>query len=77
MCAYVHMCAVYVCCVCVQVRREEVELLEVQSQPLRNYLMQHVLPTLSTGLIECVRARPEDPIDFLAEFLFRHNPQVN
>lgn len=59
------------------VRREEIELLEVESQPLRNYLMQHVMPTLSQGLMECVRARPDDPIDFLAEFLFHHNTQIH
>lgn len=59
-----------------QVRTEEIALLEVQSQPLRNYLMQHVMPTLSQGLIECVRARPDDPIDFIAEYLFHHNNQI-
>ena len=47
------------------VQREEKELLETQSIPLRNYLMKHVMPTLTQGLKECVSVRPEDPIDFL------------
>jgi len=40
-------------------------LLEAQSTPLRNYLMQNVMPTMTLGLIECCRVRPDDPIDFL------------
>lgn len=60
-----------------EVKREEFELLEAQSIPLRNYLMKHVMPTLTQGLIECCKTRPEDAIDYLAEFLFQHNPQVD
>jgi adenylate kinase len=60
-----------------EVRREEQELLEAQSIPLRNYLMKHVMPTLTLGLRDCVAVRPDDPIDFLAEYLFRNNPQVD
>jgi len=48
-----------------QLRKEELEYLETQSEPLRNYLMTHVMPTLTKGLIECCNIRPEDPIDYL------------
>lgn len=48
-----------------EVRREEQELLEAQSVPLRNYLMKHIMPTLTSGLRDCVTIRPDDPIDFL------------
>ncbi|ELU08844.1 hypothetical protein CAPTEDRAFT_225393 [Capitella teleta] len=58
------------------VRREEYELLETQSIPLRNYLMKHVMPTLTQGLIDACKVRPDDPIDFLAEYLFQQNPQT-
>ncbi|KAJ3152034.1 Adenylate kinase 7 [Geranomyces variabilis] len=57
-----------------EVRKQEQEVLEAQSVPLRNYLMKFVMPTLTSGLIEVCKARPEDPIDYLAEFLFKHNP---
>ncbi|KAI9220807.1 hypothetical protein BC828DRAFT_405476 [Blastocladiella britannica] len=57
-----------------EVRRQEQEVLEAQSLPLRHYLIQNVIPTLSAGLIEVCKVRPEDPIDYLAEFLFRHAP---
>jgi len=59
------------------VKQQEKEMLEAQSIPFRNYLMKNVMPTLTEGLIECCKVRPEDPVDFLAEFLFEKNPQVN
>ncbi|XP_028919117.1 adenylate kinase 7 isoform X1 [Ornithorhynchus anatinus] len=48
-----------------EVKREEQELLEAQSIPLRNYLMKNVMPTLLQGLNECCKVRPDDPVDFL------------
>ncbi|XP_004698865.1 adenylate kinase 7 [Echinops telfairi] len=59
-----------------EVKREERELLEAQSTPLRNYLMTYVMPTLMKGLNECCQVRPEDPVDFLAEYLFKNNPEI-
>ncbi|NXA37059.1 KAD7 kinase, partial [Eudromia elegans] len=52
-----------------EVKRQEEELLEAQSIPLRNYLMKHVMPTLMRGLNECCKIRPEDPVDFLVRWL--------
>ncbi|NXY77503.1 KAD7 kinase, partial [Glareola pratincola] len=48
-----------------EVKRQEQELLEAQSIPLRNYLMKNVMPTLLQGINECCRIRPDDPVDFL------------
>ena len=59
-----------------EVKRQENELLEARSQPLRAYLMKHVIPTLTDGLIETCRVMPEDPVDYLAEYLFRASPVV-
>nr|XP_019953021.1 PREDICTED: adenylate kinase 7-like [Paralichthys olivaceus] len=56
-----------------EVKRQEEELLEAQSLPLRNYLMKYVMPSLSEAMVECCRIKPEDPIDFLAEHLLRNN----
>lgn len=60
-----------------EVKRQELDRLELQSVPLRNYLMKNVMPTLTQGLMECCKVRPDDPVDFLAEYLFEHNPQIN
>lgn len=40
-------------------------MLDAHSIPLRNYLMRHVMPTLTEGLIEVCKIRPEDPVDYL------------
>jgi adenylate kinase len=56
------------------VKDEEKQALEASASPLRTFLIRHVMPTLTDGLVEVSKARPDDPVDFLAEFLFRHNP---
>uniref|UniRef100_A0A8C2XIR8 Adenylate kinase 7b n=1 Tax=Cyclopterus lumpus TaxID=8103 RepID=A0A8C2XIR8_CYCLU len=57
-----------------EVRQQQEEVLEAESVPMRSYLMEHVMPTLTQGLMECCTARPQDPVDFLAEFLMKNNP---
>uniref|UniRef100_A0A667Z6Q8 Adenylate kinase 7a n=1 Tax=Myripristis murdjan TaxID=586833 RepID=A0A667Z6Q8_9TELE len=58
-----------------EVKRQEYELLEAQSLPLRNYLMKYVMPSLTEAMLECCTVKPEDPVDFLAEHLLRNNQQ--
>uniref|UniRef100_A0A8C7NDS8 Adenylate kinase 7a n=1 Tax=Oncorhynchus mykiss TaxID=8022 RepID=A0A8C7NDS8_ONCMY len=48
-----------------EVKRQEHELLEARSAPLRNYLMNYVMPSLAEGMMECCKAKPDDPVDFL------------
>ena len=54
-----------------EIRKQEKDLLEARSQPLRKYLMENVLPILTKGLLDVAKVRPEDPIDFLADYLFQ------
>nr|CAD7573970.1 unnamed protein product [Timema californicum] len=56
-------------------KEEEEELLAVQGTPLRHYLMRYIFPVLTKGLMEVAKVRPSDPVDYLAEFLFRENPE--
>ena len=51
-----------------EVKKQEHELLEARSFPLRNYLMKYVMPTVSQGLLESCRAKADDPVDFLVFF---------
>uniref|UniRef100_A0A3B4AW22 Uncharacterized protein n=1 Tax=Periophthalmus magnuspinnatus TaxID=409849 RepID=A0A3B4AW22_9GOBI len=57
-----------------ELRREEEDLLEEQTAQMRSYLMEHVMPTLSQGLVSVCSAQPQDPVDFLAEYLLKNNP---
>ncbi|MCJ8743897.1 hypothetical protein PDJAM_G00099620 [Pangasius djambal] len=58
-----------------EVKKQEHELLEARSLPLRHYLMKYVMPTLRDGLVACCQVKPDDPIDFLAEYLLRKNTE--
>lgn len=52
-----------------QIKRDELAKLEKHSEPLRQYLMSFVVPTVTSGLVEVCRAQPEDPVGYLAEYL--------
>lgn len=54
---------------------EEEKILAAQSEPLRFYLTRYVFPILAKGLMEVAKIKPEDPVDFLAEYLFKENPE--
>ncbi|XP_045493648.1 adenylate kinase 7-like isoform X1 [Colias croceus] len=55
-------------------QEEEEAALAAASEPMRNYLINHIFPTLTPALLEVAKMRPDDPIDFLAEHLFKLNP---
>ncbi|CAL8316201.1 unnamed protein product [Boreogadus saida] len=55
-----------------EVKRQERELMEARSLPLRNYLMKYVMPSLSQAMLDCCAQKPEDPIDYLAEHLLQN-----
>lgn len=58
-----------------EMQMQEEKILALQSKPLREYLIQFIFPTLAKGLIEVARIKPNDPVDFLAEYLFKTNPE--
>ncbi|CAK9078760.1 unnamed protein product [Durusdinium trenchii] len=58
------------------IAKNEAAHLEQEAQPLRQYLMAHVVPTLTAGLTEVCKEQPEDPIEFLAQYLFAHAQEV-
>ncbi|XP_057700725.1 adenylate kinase 7-like isoform X2 [Corythoichthys intestinalis] len=55
-------------------RQWEVQQLEVLSIPMKTYLTEHIITTVSQGLVACGSAWPEDPLDFLAEYLIKNHP---
>lgn len=58
------------------IREEHKEELDQQSQPIRQYLMDNLVPYLTEGLIEVCKLQPEDPVDSLAEYLFKRSLEV-
>ena len=37
----------------------------------REYMMKYIIPELTEGLIEVCKVVPIDPVDYLAEFIFK------
>eukprot|EP00828_Plagiopyla_frontata_P042469 TRINITY_DN6340_c0_g1_i1.p1 TRINITY_DN6340_c0_g1~~TRINITY_DN6340_c0_g1_i1.p1 ORF type:complete len:335 (+),score=108.84 TRINITY_DN6340_c0_g1_i1:266-1270(+) len=54
-----------------QIEKNEIQGEIAQTFRFRNYLMEFIVPTLSEALIEVTDTRPDDPIDFLAEYLYK------
>lgn len=54
-----------------QIREQEKENIEAKSQALRSYLIDNVVPHLTEALIETCKQMPEDPVDYLADILFK------
>jgi adenylate kinase len=54
----------------------EAELLTAEALPLRDYLLSNVVPTLTEGLMEVCKVMPDDPIEYLSEYLFEHAKDI-
>jgi len=50
----------------------EAEQSALQDLPLREYLMRYMVPNLTEGLIEMCMVLPENPVDYLANYLEQH-----
>lgn len=57
-------------------QNEEREILDKKSLALRKYLDVNLVPILSEGIAELLESFPKDPVDMLAEFLFRNSLKV-
>ncbi len=60
-----------------QIKEQERDILDMKSTPIRQYLNDNLVQILTDGLIEVCKRTPEDPVDFLSEFLFKHSLDVN
>lgn len=51
------------------IKKHAEEHCQLKQMPLREYLMEFMIPALTEGLIECCKVLPENPADYLANFL--------
>ena len=58
-------------------REQERDLLDTRSQPIRQYLMDNVVPHLTEGLIDLCKDIPDDPVDYLANFLLKKADEID
>mmetsp|Transcript_46926 Transcript_46926/g.54113 ORF Transcript_46926/g.54113 Transcript_46926/m.54113 type:complete len:84 (+) Transcript_46926:119-370(+) len=47
----------------------------LQSLPIRAYLDQTVVPVLLQALSELAKERPAKPVEFIANYLLKNNPE--
>lgn len=59
-----------------QLRNEQKEVLDNKSQPIRQYLLDNLVPILTDGLLDICKRQPGDPVDSLAEYLFKRSLDV-
>jgi len=59
------------------IKQQERDLLDTRSQPIRQYLMDNLVPFLTQGLIELCKKVPQDPVDNLADFLLKKADEID
>ena len=59
------------------IKQQERDLLDSRSQPIRQYLMDNLVPYLTQGLIELCKKVPADPVDNLADFLLKKADEID
>ena len=52
-------------------------MLDTRSQPIRQYLMDNVVPHLTQGLIDLCKRVPTDPVECLADFLLKKADEID
>ncbi|GIL88255.1 hypothetical protein Vretimale_14133 [Volvox reticuliferus] len=51
--------------------------INLAAAPIRQYLEATVVPVLMQGMQALCKERPDNPVEFLAYYILRHNPQPN
>lgn len=51
--------------------------LPAHALPIRHYLESTVVPVLMQALQSVCRERPDDPVEYVANYLLQHNPKHN
>mmetsp|Transcript_17544 Transcript_17544/g.26641 ORF Transcript_17544/g.26641 Transcript_17544/m.26641 type:complete len:160 (-) Transcript_17544:64-543(-) len=56
-------------------QQQQQQMSNMKSLPIRAYLDQTVVPILLEGMSELVKERPSNPVEWLAAYLLKHDPQ--
>ena len=58
-------------------KEKEKQMIEKKSEIIKQYLHENLVPILTKGIKEICETIPEDPVDFLACYLFSNAGKVN
>lgn len=60
----------------IQIRQHMNELEDAKSLNMRQFLMKQIIPVLTEGMIDVYRVSPTDPVDYLAEYIFKKSNEM-
>ena len=60
----------------VQIKKHMAELNEAKTLNMRQFLMKAIIPVLTEGMIDVYRVSPTDPVDYLADYIFKKSNEV-
>jgi adenylate kinase len=52
------------------------ELEDCDDLNMRQFLMKYIIPLLTEGMIEVWKVGPLDPVDYLADYIFKRSQNV-
>jgi hypothetical protein len=53
------------------IRKDKNEIEKYAKYPTRKFLLLNIMPILTKGMLEVCKINPIDPIDYLADILFK------
>ncbi len=53
--------------------KEELDKEDYSNVPTRQFLLLNIMPVLTKGMLEVCKINPIDPIDYLADYLFKNS----
>jgi adenylate kinase len=55
------------------IKADKAKIEENDDCPTRKFLLLNIMPTLTKGMLEVCKINPIDPVDYLADFLFKNS----
>ena len=52
------------------------ELKKTNKLNMRQFLMKQIIPVLTEGMIDVYRVGPTDPVDYLADYIFKKSNEL-
>ena len=59
----------------IEIEKHMRELNSCDSLNMRQFLMKYIIPVLTEGMIEVCKVGPNDPVDYLAEYIFKRSAE--
>lgn len=59
-----------------EVREHMKALKECDKLFMRQFLMKYIIPVLTEGMIDVCKVGPLDPVDYLAEYIFKRSHEA-